>query len=647
MDGGPTGAGVAEPTGAGRCARRVWIGRGLLGLGLVAAALLLYGPGLHGGLVWDDFGYIDVFRKFETVGFFESLQWFWAERPWYPFKTYRPVLELSYVYEWHLWGMDPVGYRVTNLILHVVSGGLLVAVARQLGVRPALAACVGLLFVVSPAHVETCSWLSCRVNLLAMVFLLAALWVALSGRTVWSAGLTFLALGSKETAVVLPPLMTLLGLLRAGAGATWGQRCRAALRSSWAHWAVFVVYLLLRRHVLGTWVGGYPWRPHPDLLSVGYLLERGQLLLVALSPVNLLRNLEGTRAVLLCLNGALCVGWLWQLRRRRGSSRGGTEQLAGVPPRAVSLCAGAWFALGWFALAQVPIYNAPFSAETLVDMRSSRLLYEPTAALLVGFGLALSALPALRHALIFCAALGVLYTIVAWNNVGPWITTERASRSLAQTAAQWGDEDFSTRWIADVPAMVDGAFLFPAEPARFLPDFHPAGVQAPRVELMRGDREWERVLRRVDAHLAADRADGFELWRMERGGGRIPAPAVVREPVPTLYPLSLAEGLTVRYARVSAFDPRLGDVLTLDTLIEARGAQRGAALVFHLLDATGERLHSYTRAAPDDGGRQPLRFHFQLREQLPAGEYRLALESPAGAEGAGASHVLARVTARR
>src|SRR5262249_34551329 len=136
---------------------------------LALAATLVYRPALTGGFVWDD---DTLVTRSELVKASDGLYriWFTTEP-----LDYWPLTNSSFWLEWRAWGMNPTGYHVTNLILHIASGLLLWSVLRRLSIPGAFLA--ALLFVLHPVNVESVAWIAQRKNTLSMVFfLLSILW---------------------------------------------------------------------------------------------------------------------------------------------------------------------------------------------------------------------------------------------------------------------------------------------------------------------------------------------------------------------------------------------------------------------------------------------------------------------------------------
>jgi len=127
--------------------------------------------------------------------------------------SYVPVTELSLALDHALFGPEPFGFHVTNLILHLVCTLLVYAILARLGLGATAAALVALLWAVHPIQVESVAWISERKNVLSGTFLLGAFLAHLGWRErprpALLAGVFLLyglALLSKLVAVVLPVL---------------------------------------------------------------------------------------------------------------------------------------------------------------------------------------------------------------------------------------------------------------------------------------------------------------------------------------------------------------------------------------------------------------------------------------------------------
>jgi hypothetical protein len=198
---------------------RRWRGAtALLVSALVLAATLPYGPSLRGYFLGDDYGLIGLFHDQPTFHVLTLFTNPWTEAV-YGIRAdeLRPTVALSYQFD-SLWGADnPLGYRLANLVYHLLNVLLVAALARwgaQVGrVSAALA---GMLFALLPIHVEAVAWISGRADSIPALFYLAAtlgyvLWRRGWGRGWYLAALLslFLALFSKQSAITL--VATLVG----------------------------------------------------------------------------------------------------------------------------------------------------------------------------------------------------------------------------------------------------------------------------------------------------------------------------------------------------------------------------------------------------------------------------------------------------
>jgi tetratricopeptide (TPR) repeat protein len=99
--------------------------------------------------------------------------------------NYTPLAWLSYAIDYSFWGLKPVGYHLTNLLLHSVNAVLFYRLARPLlrGAFPgaearaieAGAVVAALAFAAHPLRVESVAWASERRDVLAGAFYLSTL----------------------------------------------------------------------------------------------------------------------------------------------------------------------------------------------------------------------------------------------------------------------------------------------------------------------------------------------------------------------------------------------------------------------------------------------------------------------------------------
>lgn len=141
---------------------------------LVVAALTAYIPALRGGYLWDDDAHVQYNYALRDL---EGLWRIWIavvdSRTVHPINVqYYPLTYTSLWLDYHLWGLDTLGYHVVNVVLHGLSAILLWRLLSWLGVPGAwLAAAV---FALHPVHVESVAWITERKNTLSGVFYLAS-----------------------------------------------------------------------------------------------------------------------------------------------------------------------------------------------------------------------------------------------------------------------------------------------------------------------------------------------------------------------------------------------------------------------------------------------------------------------------------------
>lgn len=101
-------------------------------------------------------------------------------------KYFRPVLELSNLIDQRIWGADPFGFRMSNLLLHSANVILVYLTIRLIlksyNRSEGISILSAVIFAVHPMAVESVAWISGRTDPLATMWGLSALWLYLSAR---------------------------------------------------------------------------------------------------------------------------------------------------------------------------------------------------------------------------------------------------------------------------------------------------------------------------------------------------------------------------------------------------------------------------------------------------------------------------------
>lgn len=240
---------------------------------LLLVTIAVYAPTLFYPFFLDDYVYLETANNLDwqgaanlfraaTLDQTASSVW-WAPSGVLPF--YRPVGQLSFAGDHFFWGLQPFGYHLTNLLLHLVCTLLTWRLARRLFEEPRYALAAAVVFALHPIHNEAVAWISGRFDLLVCVCAAASLLAYLNWKdrptTGWAWGglcvaWFILGLGCKETALILPAMIVAVELLHPSAYPS--QRRRHALPVLTAMAIVASLYLLLRTALFGTPIGRLP-----------------------------------------------------------------------------------------------------------------------------------------------------------------------------------------------------------------------------------------------------------------------------------------------------------------------------------------------------------------------------------------------------
>jgi len=203
-----------QPTNNPPPARAGWIGHpAMLAAMLMLLVLAAYLPALNAGFIWDDDEYVTNNPMLTATNGLQKI-WFSAHDQ----SQYFPLVYTTFRFERRLWGLNPLGFHLVNVLLHGLNAVLVWMVLRRLQVPVAwLAAAV---FALHPVQVESVAWVSELKNIESLLFYLLALlaWlkaVNYSGRRQWlfyglALSAYLLALCAKTTACTLPAAMLLV-----------------------------------------------------------------------------------------------------------------------------------------------------------------------------------------------------------------------------------------------------------------------------------------------------------------------------------------------------------------------------------------------------------------------------------------------------
>ena len=143
-------------------------------------------------------------------------------------------------------------YAIVGASLHLLVAAQVAWLLRALGGSRAAALSAAAFFWLSPETREAALWSAAFPDWLGTALVLGALLALLRERRATAVALATCAYLTKESAIVLPALASLVLAVRE-------RGLRAALRAGWRTLALLsapaVAYLLVRRHVLGGWGG--------------------------------------------------------------------------------------------------------------------------------------------------------------------------------------------------------------------------------------------------------------------------------------------------------------------------------------------------------------------------------------------------------
>jgi tetratricopeptide (TPR) repeat protein len=194
-----------------------------------AAAFIVYINALPDGFVFDD---ESVVVGNQSITHLSNIpKYFSAQEGFHKVigRYYRPVISSTYALDYALGGLNPLGFHLTNVIIHIINTLLVLKLLllifgtedRKISKNLLYAAFFGaLIFAVHPIHTEAVTWVSGRTDSLSFTFFAAAFIYYIKYSRFWKPLhlillllYYILSLLSKEMAITFPVVVILYDIM--------------------------------------------------------------------------------------------------------------------------------------------------------------------------------------------------------------------------------------------------------------------------------------------------------------------------------------------------------------------------------------------------------------------------------------------------
>ncbi len=363
--------------------------------------LLVYLPALHHDFVVDDRvlvvenPYIKSWKYLPEI--LTKDTWNISD----PANYWRPVFSLSLALDYSLWGLNPMGFHLTCIVLHAINTVLLYLLGKKLQDSTS-AGFASLLFALHPIQAHTVNVISTRGDLLAAFFTLLSLQAFFSKKTIPFAIAFMLALLSKETSMVLPFALLLARIIV--------EKDKQGLGLLLA-FAILSLYLVVRLSL------GFSFSLIPLVFSYDasldtrWLLAFKALALYFLALLNLfdLPHPFWSVEVPASLNDSYVIGGIVVFGLLLAAIWKSLKQQPLVA-----------FGLGWFLIYFLPISNLTQLNQPMAE----HWLYIPMIGLSLAFGVALNA-AFVRHLEVRLVRIGITACVAVFLVFGALVVREK------------------------------------------------------------------------------------------------------------------------------------------------------------------------------------------------------------------------------
>jgi protein O-mannosyl-transferase len=141
---------------------------------LVAATMVFYSGVLGNGFVnFDDNDYVTSNAIVQKGLSWEGIKWAFTS---FHASNWHPLTWLSHMLDVQLFGLNPAGHHLMNLIFHICATFLLFGFLSSATGKIWLSGFASALFALHPMHVESVAWVAERKDVLSASFYFATLW---------------------------------------------------------------------------------------------------------------------------------------------------------------------------------------------------------------------------------------------------------------------------------------------------------------------------------------------------------------------------------------------------------------------------------------------------------------------------------------
>ena len=140
---------------------------------LVVVCAALFANTFGNPFIWDEQGLVidnNYIKSLKHIPFLFS-PGYWNNHSTGTKGQYRPLRTLTFSLDYSLWGLNPKGYHLTNLLIHTLNVILIYFLILLLpGSNRGLSFLCALFFAAHPIHTESITWIKNRSDLLSLFF---------------------------------------------------------------------------------------------------------------------------------------------------------------------------------------------------------------------------------------------------------------------------------------------------------------------------------------------------------------------------------------------------------------------------------------------------------------------------------------------